>query len=70
MLILAGVSFVKNLRKNPHIEYEEVSKSREWAYRIVLLFLTFFGNIFIAGSGVYYYFANTLILRLSPLRAK
>jgi hypothetical protein len=28
------------------------------------------GNLFIAGSGVWYYFANTLILRLSTLEAK
>lgn len=28
------------------------------------------GNLFIAGSGVWYYFANTFILKLSSLEAK
>lgn len=67
MLTLALVSFKK---KAWSVRVEKLSKKRENLYYVVLFFLNMIGNLFIAGSGVWYYFANTLILRLSTLEAK
>ncbi len=67
MLILAIAAFV---RKTGSKKSEKLSKRREYLYYVCLFFLNMIGNLFIAGSGVWYYFANTLILRLSTLEAK
>lgn len=67
MLLLAWVAFLK--KSGIKID-QPLSKKRENFYYVVLFFLTFIGNIFIAGSGVWYYFANTFILKLSTLEAK
>ena len=47
-----------------------VSKRREYLYYVWLFCLNIFGNIFIAGSGVWYYFNNTLVIKLPALMAK
>ncbi len=67
MLILAIAAFV---RKTGLQKSEKLSKKREYTYYAVLFFLNMIGNIFIAGSGVWYYFSNTFILKLSSLEAK
>lgn len=67
MLTLALVALLK---KSGTRKTEKLSKTREYTYYVCLFFLNMIGNLFIAGSGVWYYFANTFILRLSPLEAK
>ena len=67
MMILALVSYFHGTRIH-HID--NLSKKREYLYYICLFFLTMIGNLFIAGSGVWYYFVNTFVLRLSSLEAK
>ena len=47
-----------------------VSKRREYFYYVWLFCLNIFGNIFIAGSWVWYYFNNTFIIKLPALMAK
>ena len=47
-----------------------VSKRREYLYYVWLFCLNIFGNIFIAGSWVWYYFNNTFIIKLPALMAK
>ena len=66
-MILALVSYFRGTRIH-HID--NLSKKREYLYYICLFFLTMIGNLFIAGSGVWYYFVNTFVLRLSSLEAK
>lgn len=65
MLILALVSFFK--KDTPGAS---ISKSREYFGYITYFILSIVGNLFPAGSGVWYYFNNTLILRLSPIESK
>lgn len=67
MLILAFVAFI---RKSGSQKSEKLSKKREYAYYVCLFFLNMIGNLFIAGSWVWYYFANTFILKLSAIEAK
>lgn len=67
MLILTGISFYKKLGYHKSMS---ISGRREFTYYISLFFLTLIGNLFIAGSWVWYYFANTYILRLSSIEAK
>ena len=47
-----------------------VSKRREYLYYCTLFCLNIFGNLFIAGSGVWYYFNNTFVIKLPALMAK
>ena len=47
-----------------------VSKRREYFYYVWLFCLNIFGNIFIAGSWVWYYFNNTFVIKLPTLMAK
>lgn len=67
MLILALVAFVRKVGTE---KSEKLSKKREYVYYVCLFFLNMIGNLFIAGSGVWYYFANTFILKLSALESK
>lgn len=47
-----------------------VSKKREYLYYCCLFLLNIFGNMFIAGSWVWYYFNNTFLIKLPALMAK
>lgn len=47
-----------------------ISKKREYMYYVWLFCLNIFGNLFIAGSGVWYYFNNTFVIKLPALMAK
>ncbi len=67
MMLLTGVSFWRWKGKK---NLEKISKKREYSYYGCLFFLTMIGNLFIAGSGVWYYFVNTFVLKLSSLEAK
>lgn len=67
MIVLAIVSWYKKSGIQPQ---EKISKKREYLYYLCLFCLTFVGNLFIAGSGVWYYFVNTFVIRLSSLEAK
>lgn len=67
MLVLVAVSYYKKTGAEP---MTHISQKRVYMYYISLFFLSFFGNIFIAGSWVWYYFNNTFVLRLSALEAK
>lgn len=65
MLILTIVSLLKKEHKWTHI-----SRGREYVGYGMYFLLSIVGNLFPAGSGVWYFFNNTLILRLSPLESK
>lgn len=67
MILLTLTALVKKswLHTTPAL-----SKRRERLYYVCLFFLNIFGNFFIAGSGVWYYFINTFVIRLSALMAK
>lgn len=65
MLLLALVSFFRRESQS-----QNISKSREYIGYITYFFLSIIWNLFPAGSGVWYYFNNTLILKLSPLESK
>ena len=67
MLLLTGVSLYKKAGIKWH---HDISKKRRIAYYVSLFFLTLVGNMFIAGSWVWYYFNNTFVLKLSALEAK
>lgn len=67
MILLTFVSLIRKswVHTNAH-----VSKRREYFYYLWLFGLNIFGNMFIAGSGVWYYFNNTFVIRLPALMAK
>lgn len=65
MFVLAIVSFFRR-----ELEWEVISRKREFLGYFGYFVLSIIGNLFPAGSWVWYYFNNTLILRLSPLEAK
>lgn len=65
MLLLAIVSFFKK----PTV-WSTISKPREYIWYCTSFLLAVVGNLFPAGSGVWYYFSNTLILRLTPIESK
>lgn len=65
MFVLAIVSVYKK-----ELPSSNISKVREYIGYIVYFFLSVLGNLFPAGSGVWYYFTNTLIFRLSPIESK
>jgi uncharacterized membrane protein YfcA len=67
MIVLAIVSVMKKVGIQPQ---SKVSPMRERVYYACLFLLTFVGNLFIAGSGVWYYFVNTFVIKLSSLEAK
>lgn len=67
MIMLAIVSIA---RKSGIHAQSQISRAREYVYYLCLFCLTFVGNLFIAGSGVWYYFVNTFVIRLSSLEAK
>ncbi len=67
MVLLVGVSIFRKIGFKTH---DNLSKKREYSYYTCLLFLGFIGNLFMAGSGVWYYFTNTFVLKLSTLKAK
>ncbi len=49
---------------------KNISKKREYLLYGMYFFLTIVGNIFIAGSGIWYHFTNTMIIKLSNTEAK
>lgn len=67
VLILLGFSFFKKkvIEKNEHI-----SPLRKIGGLMAQFFASLIGNLFPAGSGMWYYFINTLIFRLTPLQSK
>lgn len=65
MVLLTIVSIIKK-----DIAWQHISKTREWIGYLTYFILSIVGNLFPAGSGVWYYFNNTLILRLSPIESK
>jgi len=65
MILLTIVSIFKKEQK-----WEKISKLREYIGYGTYFVLSIIGNLFPAGSGVWYFFNNTLILRLSPLESK
>ena len=65
MLILAIVSIFRTDSSSG-----KISKTREYIGYITYFLLSIIWNLFPAGSGVWYYFNNTLILKLSPLESK
>ncbi|MBP9780285.1 sulfite exporter TauE/SafE family protein [Candidatus Gracilibacteria bacterium] len=67
MILLTIVALVK--KSGIHTD-AHVSKRRERFYYICLFCLNIFGNMFIAGSGVWYYFNNTFVIKLPALMAK
>lgn len=67
MILLTCVAIVK---KSGIHSVVHVSKRREYLYYCGLFCLNIFGNMFIAGSGVWYYFNNTFVIRLPALMAK
>ena len=67
MILLTLTSLVK---KSGYHTTSQLSKRREYLYYFCLFFLNIFGNFFIAGSGVWYYFINTLLIKLPALTAK
>ncbi len=68
MIVLTLVSYKKKIgfQKSPI----PPSQLRVNIWYITLFFLTIIGNLFIAGSGVWYYFANTYLLKVSSLESK
>lgn len=67
MILLTLVAIVK---KSGIHAVSHVSQKREYVYYFGLFCLNIFGNMFIAGSGVWYYFNNTFVIRLPALMAK
>ncbi len=67
MCLLIIVTIVK---KSWLQKVSQVSKRREYLYYMSLFCLNIFGNMFIAGSWVWYYFSNTFIIKLPALMAK
>jgi uncharacterized protein len=65
MLTLALISLVRKTTKP-----QKVWLARRYVGFLGYFILSIIGNMFPAGSGVWYYFNNTLILRLSPLESK
>lgn len=65
MLTLVVISFFRR-----ETEGKVLSKKRKYAGFFGYFLLSIVGNLFPAGSGVWYYFNNTLVLRLSPIESK
>jgi uncharacterized protein len=65
MLTLAVISLIRKTSKP-----QKVSIARRYIGFLGYFILSIVGNMFPAGSWVWYYFNNTLILRLSPLESK
>lgn len=66
MLVLALYSFHK---KSASL-HEKISKIREHIGYITYFFVSFCGNIFPAGSGIWYYFVNTGIFKMNAFESK
>jgi hypothetical protein len=68
MVVLTAVSYKKKIgfQSSPI----PPSSFRVNMWYVTLFFLTIVGNLFIAGSGVWYYFANTYLLKISSLESK
>jgi uncharacterized membrane protein YfcA len=67
MILLSAISILK---KSPTEKKVHISKTREYVGYVSYFFLSIVGNMFPAGSGVWYYFSNTLILKLTPIESK
>lgn len=67
MLVLTVISYLKKEKNN---QKRTISRPREYIGYSVYFLLSILGNMFPAGSGVWYYFSNTLILRLTPIESK
>lgn len=61
---------VFSLKKYSSHATEHISRLREYIGYFSYLILSVLGNLFPAGSGIWYYFVNTLIFWLSPLESK
>ncbi len=66
MIILVLSSLSKNIKVSPG----KISKLREHSGYIGYFICSILGNLFPAGSGVWYYFLNTLVFKLSPIESK
>ena len=67
MLMLTALSY---FRRSKNTKKAKISKLREYLGYVAYFFLSIIGNMFPAGSGVWYYFSNTLILKLTPIESK
>lgn len=65
MLLLTLMTFIRKPKPEKHI-----SKTREYSGYFSYFVLSIVWNLFPAGSGVWYFFSNMLILRLSAIEAK
>lgn len=66
MLVLVGTSFFKKEWQ----KHFSISKLRESFGYFIYFILAIVGNLFPAGSWVWFYFQNTMVLRLSSLESK
>lgn len=68
MIVLTIVSYRKKIGFHPSHILPTWLQVKIWY--VTLFILTILGNLFIAGSGIWYYFANTYLLRVSALESK
>ncbi len=68
MIVLTLVSYKKKIGFQKSATPPSQLRVNIWY--VTLFFLTIIGNLFIAGSGVWYYFANTYLLKVSSLESK
>lgn len=66
MLILALYSFYKK----SWWTHERISKIREYMGYTTYFIVSFLGNIFPAGSGIWYHFVNTVIFKMNAFESK
>ena len=67
MIVLTTISYLK---KEKNTKKQMISPLRATMGYVTYFVLAIVGNMFPAGSGVWYYFANTLILKLTPIESK
>ncbi|MBP6981379.1 sulfite exporter TauE/SafE family protein [Candidatus Gracilibacteria bacterium] len=67
VLLLLIVSLFRKIKLEKN---EDTSRIRKIFGFIAQFFASLIGNLFPAGSGMWYYFINTLIFRLTPIQSK
>jgi uncharacterized membrane protein YfcA len=67
MMVLTAISYIRNISNT---RKQKISRLREYIGYVAYFVLSIVGNMFPAGSGVWYYFSNTLILKLTPIESK